>query len=87
MQTCTFIKQLTIHFFSLFSTSQDVSKNKLIDSVVGKFKDNLKSGLEAVSFVSVCLAILFYFLAGEGENNKIKCCIVLLIYKQDGCNG
>ena len=31
------------------SFSQDVSKNKLVDSFVAKFKQHLKDGLEAVT--------------------------------------
>ncbi|XP_078379288.1 cohesin subunit SA-2-like isoform X3 [Oculina patagonica] len=39
-------RTLTENDYTLASTA-DVSKNKLIDSFVGKFKENLKSGLEA----------------------------------------
>jgi len=35
-----------------------VSKNKLIDSFVAKFKENVKSGLEAVSFFLTCVVCI-----------------------------
>ena len=38
---------------------QDVCKNKLIDSFVGKFKENLKDGLDAVS------ALMYFLLLCE----------------------